>query len=182
MEDEKILGLYRQRNEAAISATGEKYGGYCHAIAYNILASREDSDECVWDTWLRTWNAIPPAQPKSLKSFVGRITHNLAIDRYRYNQRHAGTAMEEVLAELRVEALSEPEETAEAEDLRKCISAFLRAQPKEKRVLFVLQYWYVDSIAEISRKTGLKETRIRTELYRMRKKLSTHLEKEGYIL
>ena len=166
MEDEKILGLYRQRNEAAISATGEKYGGYCHAIAYNILASREDSDECVWDTWLRTWNAIPPAQPKSLKSFVGRITHNLAIDRYRYNQRHAGTAMEEVLAELRVEALSEPEETAEAEDLRK----------------FVLRYWYVDSIAEISRKTGLKETRIRTELYRMRKKLSTHLEKEGYIL
>ena len=182
MEDEKILGLYRQRNEAAISATGEKYGGYCHAIAYNILVSREDSDECVWDTWLRTWNAIPPAQPKSLKSFVGRITHNLAIDRYRYNQRHAGTAMEEVLTELRVEALSEPEETAEAEDLRKCISAFLRAQPKEKRVLFVLRYWYVDSIAEISRKTGLKETRIRTELYRMRKKLSTHLEKEGYIL
>lgn len=182
MEDEKILRLYQQRSETAIAATGEKYGGYCHTIAYNILASYEDSDECVWDTWLRTWNAIPPAWPKSLKSFVGRITHNLAIDRYRHDQRRGGGSMAEVLEELQAGALSDPEETAEAETLRQCVTAFLRAQPREKRRLFIMRYWYMYSTMEISRKTGLKEERIRTELYRLRKKLRTHLEKEGYTI
>ena len=180
MEDEKILALYQSRNEAAIVETDRKYGSYCGAIAYNILQSYEDRDECVQDTWLKTWNAIPPEMPLRLKSFVGRITHNLAIDRYRKNARRNRCTLDEVLAELQVPELSDPEQSAEGKELSRMISSFLRAQPPEKRVLFVRRYWYVDSISEISRKTGMKEERIRTELYRMRKKLRTCLEKEGY--
>ena len=100
MEDEKILALYQSRNESAIAETDRKYGSYCGAIAYNILMSYEDSDECVQDTWLKTWNAIPPEVPRRLKSFVGRITHNLAIDRYRKNMRQKRCTLDEVLAEL----------------------------------------------------------------------------------
>ena len=182
MEDEKILALYEARNEAAIVETNRKYGSYCGAIAYNILMSYEDSDECVQDTWLKTWNAIPPEVPRRLKSFVGRITHNLAIDRYRKNARQSRCTLDEVLAELQVPELSDPEQSAEEKELGRMISDFLRAQPSEKRVLFVRRYWYVDSISEISRKTGMKEDRIRTELYRMRKKLRICLEKEGYTI
>ncbi len=180
MEDEKILTLYQSRDEAAIVETDRKYGSYCGAIAYSILQSYEDRDECVQDTWLKTWNAIPPERPLRLKSFVGRITHNLAIDRYRKNARQSRCTLDEVLAELQVPGLSDPEQSAEGKELSRMISSFLRAQPLEKRVLFVRRYWYVDSISEISRKTGMKEERIRTELYRMRKKLRTCLEKEGY--
>lgn len=180
MEDENILELYQSRNEAAIVETNRKYGSYCGAIAYRILMSYEDTDECVQDTWLKTWNAIPPERPQRLKSFVGRITHNLAIDRYRRNARQKRCTLDEVLAELQVPELSDPEQSAEAKALARMISDFLRAQPPEKRVLFVRRYWYVDSIPEISRKTGMKEDRIRTELYRMRKKLRLCLEKEGY--
>lgn len=180
MEDENILALYQSRNEAAIVETNRKYGSYCGAIAYRILMSYEDTDECVQDTWLKTWNAIPPERPQRLKSFVGRITHNLAIDRYRRNARQKRCTLDEVLTELQVSELSDPEQSAEIKELSRMISDFLRAQPPEKRVLFVRRYWYVDSISEISRKTGMKEDRIRTELYRMRKKLRLCLEKEGY--
>ena len=182
MEDEKILALYEARSEAAIAETSQKYGGYCRTIAYNILLSFEDTDECVQDTWLKTWNAIPPEKPRRLKSFVGKITHNLAIDRYRKNARQNRCTLDEVLAELQVPELSDPEQSAEGKELSRAISDFLRAQSPEKRVLFVRRYWYVDSISEISRKTGMKEDRIRTELYRMRKKLRACLEKEGYTI
>ena len=182
MEDEKILALYEARSEAAIAETSRKYGSYCGAIAYNILMSYEDTDECVQDTWLKTWNAIPPEKPRRLKSFVGKITHNLAIDRYRKNARQNRCTLDEVLAELQVPELSDPVQSAEGKELSRAISDFLRAQPPEKRVLFVRRYWYVDSISEISWKTGMKEDRIRTELYRMRKKLRTCLEKEGYAI
>ena len=182
MEDTEILALLAQRDETAILELRRKYGGYCQTIAYHILSSFEDTEECLADTWLRVWNAIPPASPDSLKAFVGRITRNLAIDRFRQKQRQGDTVMDEVLEELHAGSLGQPEETAEADALRRSISAFLRRQPREKRQLFVLRYWYMESIAEISRRTGLRQDRIRTELYRMRKKLRTTLKEEGYDL
>ena len=121
MEDEKILALYKARNEAAIVETNRKYGSYCGAIAYNILMSYEDSDECVQDTWLKTWNDIPPEVPRRLKSFVGRITHNLAIDRYRKNMRQKRCTLDEVLAELQVPELSDPAQSAEEKELSRVI-------------------------------------------------------------
>ena len=179
MEDEKILALYKARNEAAIAETSRKYGSYCGAIAYNILMSYEDSDECVQDTWLKTWNAIPPEVPRRLKSFVGRITHNLAIDRYRKNARQSRCTLDEVLTELQVPELSDPEQSAEAKELGLMISDFLRAQPPEKRVLFVRRYWYVETIAEIAQRYGMTESKVKMQLSRTKEKLRSFLEQEG---
>lgn len=86
MTDDEIIKLYWERRETAISASEKRYGRYCHSIAHHILSNREDSDECVNDTWMKAWNAIPPQRPKQLSLFLGRITRNLAFDKYKSNR------------------------------------------------------------------------------------------------
>ena len=92
MEDQEIIRLYWDRDEAAIGATDEKYGAYCTAIALNILHRREDAEECVSDTYLRAWNAMPPQRPGRLSVFLGKITRNLSFSRYRvlYARKRGG--------------------------------------------------------------------------------------------
>ena len=179
MEDEKIIALFFDRDERAIFETREKYGPYCTAIAYNILSSFEDTEECVSDTYLRTWNSIPPNSPRSLKGYVGRITHNLALTMYRRRTAKKRNVITEVLEELQIPSLEDPVETTERKETARLISDFLRALPAEKRRIFVLRYWYYETIPSISRTTGWKETRIKSELSRTRKKLKKHLEQEG---
>jgi len=179
MEDEKIIALYFDRDEQAIYETREKYGPYCTAIAYNILSSFEDTEECVSDTYLRTWGSIPPNSPKSLKGYVGRITHNLALTMYRRRKTKKRCVITEVLEELQIPSLEDPTETVERKETAKLISDFLWTLPVEKRRIFVLRYWYFETIPSISRTTGWKETRIKSELSRIRKKLKKHLEQEG---
>ena len=179
MEDEKIIALYFDRDEQAIYETREKYGPYCTAIAYNILSSFEDTEECISDTYLRTWNSIPPNSPKSLKGYVGRIAHNLALTMLRNRSTKKRCVITEVLEELQIPSLEDPTETVEQKETAKLISDFLWTLPVEKRRIFVLRYWYFETIPSISRTTGWKETRIKSELSRTRKKLKKHLEQEG---
>ena len=179
MEDEKIIALYFDRDEQAIYETREKYGPYCTAIAYNILSSFEDTEECVSDTYLRTWDSIPPNSPKSLKGYVGRITHNLALTMYRRRKTKKRCVITEVLEELQIPSLEDPTGTVERKETAKLISDFLWTLPVEKRRIFVLRYWYFETIPSISRTTGWKETRIKSELSRTRKKLKNYLEQEG---
>ena len=179
MEDEKIISLYFDRDEQAIYETRQKYGPYCTAIAYNILSSFEDTEECVSDTYLRTWDSIPPNRPRSLKGYVGRITHNLALTILRNRSVKKRNVITEVLEELQVESLDDPQETVEQKELSRIVSDFLRSLPVEKRRVFVLRYWYYETIPSISRATGWKETRIKSELSRTRKKLKNYLEQEG---
>ncbi|MBQ9268730.1 MAG: RNA polymerase sigma factor [Oscillospiraceae bacterium] len=179
MEDEKIIALFFDRDEQAIFETREKYGPYCTAIAYNILSSFEDTEECVSDTYLRTWNSIPPNCPRNLKGYMGRITHNLALTMYRRRSAKKRSVITEVLEELQIPSLEDLVETAERKETARLISDFLRALPAEKRRIFVLRYWYYETIPSISRTTGWKETRIKSELSRIRKKLKKHLEQEG---
>lgn len=179
MEDEKIISLYFDRDEQAIYETREKYGPYCTAIAYNILSSFEDTEECVSDTYLRTWDSIPPNSPKSLKGYVGRIAHNLALTMFRRRSTKKRCVITEVLEELQIPSLEDPTETAERKETAKLISDFLWTLPVEKRRIFVLRYWYYETIPSISRTTGWKETRIKSELSRTRKKLKNYLEQEG---
>lgn len=180
MEDEKIIELYFQRSEEAITETKRKYDGYCTTIAYNILASFEDSQECVSDAYYHTWNAIPPTRPRNFKGFVGRITRNLALDRYRSNLLRKRSTLTDVLQEFEVVSLEEPGDVVARKELAKAVSDFLRTLPELKQKIFVLRYWYCESVRSISQSTGLKEERISTELYRMRKRLKIHLEQEGY--
>ena len=179
MEDEKIIDLFFERDERAIYETREKYGPYCTAIAYNILSSFEDTEECVSDTYLRIWNSIPPNRPRSLKGYVGRITHNLALSMFRKRNTKKRGVIREVLDELQIPDLSDPAETAERKETARLISDFLWTLPVENRRVFVLRYWYYETIPSISRATEWKETRIKSELSRTRKKLKHYLEQEG---
>lgn len=182
MKDEEIVALYFARNEDAIAQTREKYGWYCSSIAYHILCSIEDSEECVSDTWLRTWNSIPPKRPDRLQPYVGKITRNLALDRVKADAAKNRNEVSQVLEELDSASLDTPENLLEQKRLSETITAFLCTLPPIKQRVFVLRYWYFLSLKEISQKTGWKENRLMVELYRMRGKLKTYLEKEGFEL
>ena len=157
MEDKEIVQLYLDRSERAIDETQKKYGKYCSRIATNILASKEDADECVNDTYVRTWNAIPPHVPQRLQTFLGKITRNLALDRYAKN----------------------PESPTEDILLKDALNTFLAKLPKHTRILFLRRYWYLCSVKEIASSMNLTESNVKVTLYRTRLQLKEFLEKEG---
>lgn len=182
MEDEQIIELYYKREQTAIVKTKEKYEGYCTVIARNILYNREDSEECVNDTWLHTWNSIPPQQPKILRAFVGAITRNLSIDKYRklHSKKRGEGNMELILEELE-QCVSKDSVEGHIDRivLGESINSFLAELPKEKRMLFVRRYWYLDTTKEIADRFGLTEAKVKSSLFRMRNKLRHTLRKEG---
>ena len=184
MDDKQIVELYWQRDEHAIEATAAKYGPYCMKISRNILEDRADSEENVNDTYLHAWNAMPPQRPAILQAFLGKIARNLALNRYKAKsaQKRQGDAPALSLDDLDDCAVSRPgpeSETAAAE-LGASISAFLRTQSEDARSMFILRYFYCDSIEEISSRFGCGESRVKTTLLRTRRKLKQHLIKEGY--
>lgn len=183
LQDEKIVELFWNREEAAIWESERQYGKYCYAIAFHVLRAREDSDECVNDTWLRAWNAIPPQRPKLLQAFLGRITRNLAFDRFRAwktGKRGSGEILL-VLEELEecVPAAQDTEETVEDWELERVLGRFLQSLPERDCGIFLERYWYSKSVREISRGYSLKESSIKSCLFRSREKLRVFLEEEG---
>ena len=184
MDDKQIVELYWQRDEHAIEATAAKYGPYCMKISRNILEDPADSEENVNDTYLHAWNAMPPQRPAILQAFLGKIARNLALNRYKAKsaQKRQGDALALSLDELDdcAVSLSSPESETAAAELGASISAFLRTQSEDARNMFILRYFYCDSIEEISSRFGCGESRVKTALLRTRRKLKQHLIKEGY--
>ena len=184
MEDEKIVSLYLDRDERAIRMTSEKYGSRLRALSYGITADRQTAEECENDTYLQAWNRIPPNDPGTyLYAFLARITRHISIDRCRERDslKRGG-----ILAALDGETalcLPSPEDTeslASAEELGSAVSRYLRTLSKEKRVLFVRRYFYLDSVSAISKRCGVSESKVKTTLFRVRNELREYLEKEGY--
>jgi len=186
MDDKQIIELYNERSETAISETANKYGKYCYYIAHNILNNKQDSEECVNDTYLRAWDAIPPHYPDKLSAFLGKITRNLALNRYRYYNRekrgYGQTSL--VLEELSecIPAVENTEQKVEAEVLVEILNSFLTDLSKEKRKIFLRRYWYLSSVKEIAEDFGITESKVKMVLFRIRNKLKQVLEKEGIIL
>ena len=153
------------------------------AIAMNILRNEEDSEECVNDTYLKAWNAIPPQCPAIFSSFLGRITRNLSLDKYkaRKTQKRGGDETALLLSELEdcVAAVQTIEDEFDAKLLEEAIETFLSAIPLDDRLLFVRRYWYADSIAGIAERFSISESKVKTTLFRTRNKLKNHLKKEG---
>ncbi len=181
MEDEQIVALYWARDEAALTESDRKYGAYCQSIAWNVLRSREDADECVNDTWFHAWNAMPPERPDILSAFLGRITRNLSLDRYR--RRHAakrGGGLEAIDLELD-DCSAGPglDNHLDAIAVAEAITAFLRASDQVTRVIFLRRYWYADSIQKIAQRYHISESKVKSLLYRSRKRLRRYLEEEG---
>ena len=170
MEDSRIVELYWQKNADAIKETNSKYGAYCFAIADNILHNKEDSEECVNDTWLNAWNAMPPQKPTKLQMFLAKITRNLSFNRF--NARSA---------EKRGGGESDVESEYEARELGQCIRMFVRALPERDGNVFVRRYFFTEPVAEIAKRYGLTDNNVMVILSRTRKKLKTHLIKEGFL-
>lgn len=185
VSDEEVIRLYQQRDEAAIRATDDRYGAYCYSIANGILCSAEDARECVNDTWLRAWNAIPPQHPRCLRAFLAKITRNLAFDRFKREHAHKRGSGELQLAldelEECVPASADVEGEVLSQELKRGINAFLQGISEQKRDVFLRRYFYVESTGAIAARYGLKEGSVLMILSRTRKELKTYLEKEGFL-
>lgn len=181
MDDEEIIKLYFDRNEAAISETEQKYGRLCMSVANKILDNAEDNEECVNDAYLKVWNSIPPNEPKSLKAFVCAVTRNTAVSRLRGNscQKRSSelavslTELLEILPDDRVNS------SVDNGEIGMIIDAFLRKQRPVVRKVFVLKYVYFYTQKEIAERYSFSEDKVNSMLCRTRKKLREYLIKEG---
>lgn len=184
MEDQKIIDLYWQRSEQAIRETDIKYGGYCYAIAYNILSNREDSEESVSDTYMAAWRSMPPQKPNILSAFLGKITRHLSIDRWRRKTADKRGGGEVVLAleelENCVSGAESVEEGLQRKELTVLINRFLDSLSETERQVFLCRYWYADSMQDIADTFGFSKAKVNSMLYRTREKLRKVLQKEGY--
>ena len=181
MDDNSIIELYWQRDQSAVSCTAEKYGGMCSRIAVNILGSAQDAEECVNDTWMRAWNAIPPQRPAHLPAWLGRITRNLSLNRLSERKAEKRGSGQVILAlhELEECVSGSEQELSDGRAIITAINAFLRNERQRDRALFVLRYWQLEPVDAIARRFGLSQSNVTTILFRMRKRLRTYLEREG---
>lgn len=182
MTDEALVELYWTRQEEALERTQEKYGGWCRSIAQNILGQDQDVEECLNDCWLQLWNAIPPARPERFQGYLGAVVRNRALllrtRRARREDTVSLAALE--LAEC-LPCRDGPEQSAEAAELGRAISAFLRAQREGPRTAFLRRYWYADSLEETARRLGWSVPKTKSVLFRMRNRLRTYLKEEGFL-
>lgn len=186
MEDSAVIDLYFRRSEQAITATKEKYGRLLQSIAYGLLRSRPDAEECENDTYFRTWKVIPPQVPKCLSAFLSRIVRNLSLDRLdQMNAEKRGGGEVPALLEELAECLpgeNDPAAVCAEEDLGRTINRVLSELTPEARDIFLRRYFFGDTVKEIAACSGFKESRIKMSLMRSREKLKRELAGEGYVL
>ena len=186
MEDTKIVELFWQRDQSAISQSQEKYGNYCYGIANRILPSREDCEETVSDTYFHTWNAIPPQRPDVFKLFLAKITRNLAFSRWRKLSaaKRGGGETELVLEELAgcIPGKEKVDDGLNAKELAKAIRAFLDTLPQREQDVFLRRYFYVEDPQTIAQRHKIHRRNVNLILSRTRAKLKAYLTQEGYDL
>lgn len=183
MKDSDIIQLYWDRNDRAISETSDKYGRYCRTIAKNILENEQDAEECVNDTYLNAWNAMPTHWPEQLSAFLGKLTRNLSFNRYKYNraEKRGGGEFTLVLDELAdcVSGKDNVEQEIDRRELTEAVNAFVAGLPERKRKIFVRRYWYADPVSEIAGVYGMGSGNVSKTLERMRKQLRNYLTERG---
>ena len=183
MEDNQIVDLYWARSEEAISETANKYGHYCYYIANNILHNKEDSEECVNDTYLNAWNAMPDQRPNKLPAFLGRITRNLSLQRLeKYTAEKRGAGQVPLALDELQDCIPETDNTDHIVDdlmLADLLNRFLASLTAEKRIIFMRRYWYFSPVAEIASDLAVSESKVKMSLLRSRNELKLLLMKEG---
>ena len=178
MNDQEIISLYFDRDEQAIAETDKRYGKTCMRVSMSILNSHPDAEECVNDTYLKTWNAIPPARPRSLCAFVCRIVRNLSLNRLEEltaakRNRDLTVSFEELEACIPLPDEASPE-------LADLLESFLRKEGETDRVLFVGRYWFACPVEELARRTGLTRRAVHMRIFRTRERLRAYLTERGY--
>jgi len=186
MEDEKIVDLFWQRSENAVREIESKYGRYLHSIAFSILADEEDSRECINDTLLNVWNSIPPARPKMLQTYMGKIARNLALDRWRHQNTEKRGRGEIALALDELAEISDgnscEESIVDSIALKEVMDSFLAGLGQDERSAFMKRYWHFMTTREIAKDMRLSDGNVRIILHRCRIKLKELLQKEGFEL
>ena len=184
MKDNEIVELYWKRNEDAIHHTQEKYQGYLFRVAYNILADIEDCEECVNDTYLAAWNSIPPHRPHALSTYLGKITRQLSIDVFRKKNALKRYSSEYAVS---LDELSDtfsggksPEQILNAKMMNQAVNFFVHALPEDAQKAFFGRYFFFDSIKDIAGYCGMKESKLKSLLYRTRQQLKMYLIKEEF--
>ena len=186
MEDFEIVEMYWDRDENAITETDRKYGKYCRKIAFSIVTNKEDMEECVNDTYLQTWNSLPPQRPERLSTYLGKICRNISINLYEKltAEKRGGNETDACLDELSelIGGSSEVEEQLDLTVLTDLINKFLKRCEKQARTVFVQRYWYMMSVKEIAKENRMSDSNVKITLSRTRDKLKVYLEEEGYCI
>lgn len=184
MNDSQIIELYWNKDSQAIAASEEQYGAYCFTIANGILNDAQDSEECVNDTWLRAWNAIPPTRPNVLKVFLAKITRHLSFDRYKAGKalKRGGGETALVLEELAecIADESDVEGQVNAQELGRVMNRFVASLPEREQHLFIRRYFFSESAGQIADRCDMNENHVNVTLSRVRKRLRSYLSQEGY--
>ena len=184
MEDFKIVDLYWERSERAISETRTKYERMLSGISYSLLRSYEDAEECVNDTYLSAWNSMPSDRPIYLGAYLSKIIRALSIDKFRSKHSKRRGGFEELCEELD-ECIPDPSSIQaqyENGQLARAINRFIAELPEEKRVIFIRRYFYSDSVEQIAKRMGFTSSKVKTSLFRMREELRQILEKEDMLV
>ena len=185
MDDEQIIQLYNLRDVKAISETTQKHGAICRKTAGKILSNPQDIEECLNDTLMQVWNSIPPQQPNNLVAFLVTITRNIALNRWKFNERfkRGGGQITFILDELSdcIHTSDDIEETVDKRMLVKSIEQFLDTLSYDARIIFVQRYIAMLSINEIASKYKLSESKVKVTLMRVRKRLRKYLKQEGWL-
>lgn len=181
--DEQIIDLYFDREERAITETDKKYGAYLHTVAYNILANEQDAEECLQDTYLRVWNAVPPERPRVLCAFLAKVTRNLALHRYEMERRKkrvpgASCLPLEEVAEF-LPSASRLDAELQSATVMKVINTYLKSTTKRRAYIFISRYFFSLSVTQIAERLSCSQSLVRRELEVCRRQLREILEREG---
>lgn len=182
MDDDRIVALYFSRDEQAITETEKKYGKYCHYIASNILGSEQDAEECVNDTYLAAWESIPPQRPQILRTFLGKLTRNISINRYHFENAKKRKAPVTLVLDEVAECIPDPESEVRVADeiaLADALNGFLATLTETARIAFVKRFFYCESVRDIARDLDLTEVNVKVLLHRTRKKCKAYLLEKG---
>lgn len=183
MEDVRIVDMYWDRDECAIVESDKKYGRMLNSLSFSLLSSREDAEECVNDTYLDAWNAMPTARPDNLGAFLSKITRRISIDRHRAIHRQKRGGVDNLTLELTdcIPSGESIQDELDAEQIRLLLDRFLYSLDKEKRVMFVRRYFYSQSVEKIAEEMRISQSKVKTTLFRVRRELAQILEKEGVL-
>ena len=181
MEDSAIIELYWSRDETAIRETDAAYGKKLLSLSQRILSSPEDAGECVNDTYLQTWNTIPPQRPNFLYAFLSKICRYISFGRLDWNNAAKRRADLISLTEELEQTIpdSRSQEELDSRELGRILSRFVTTLPEDSRLIFLRRYWHLDTTEEIARRYGFTQSKVKTQLHRTRAKLYAYLEKEG---
>ena len=183
LSDEQIIDLYFAREERAIAETDKKYSAYLHTVAFNILSNEQDTEECLQDTYLRVWNAVPPERPRSFPAFLVKITRNLSLHRYETEHRKkrvpsaSCVPLEEVQEFLPGE--SDPEAELQSSTVMAVVNTYLKSTTKRRMYIFISRFFFSLSVSQIAGRLGCSQTLVRRELAAIKLELRKKLEQEG---